>query len=110
MGSVLDGVGDLLGPFALEAMKITPRLTRDVGAVATVTATLPPATVGREYWFVRKNAAQLFHIDPNGLETIDGGGAGKFLILDTDGESVALKCVFDGFWNIIASNGILSFQ
>ena len=103
-------------PTVIKAVNFTITLAQNgslfanVGASVIITGSLPSATVGLEYWFVRKNAANDFRVDPDGTETINGGGAGKFLELDADGESVALKCVFAGFWNIIASNGTLSFE
>ena len=48
-------------------------------------------------------------IDPNGTETIQGGSAGKYLELDTDGDSVTLECYVDGKWEI-RSNGAYAYE
>ena len=81
------------------------------GSAAVITGTLPVATVGLEYVFVENDDAGNEHrVDPNLLEFIRGGGAGKYLILNAVGESVTLKCFKAGEWEIIASNGALTFE
>lgn len=79
------------------------------GAVATVTAALPAARPNLEFVFIRTDS-QVLRVDPNGSETIRGGGAGKYLSLDSDGASVTLKCVSSGLWEIISSTGSTSFE
>lgn len=81
----------------------------NVGASGTVVATLPVSTPGQQYQFTRI-ASQSFRIDPSGTEVIQGGGAGKYLELDTDGDSVTLKCFVAGTWQIVAGYGTYAYE
>ena len=80
------------------------------GSSGIITGTLPVAAVGLEYVFVRNETGNDLRVDPNGTETIRGGGAGKYLELNADGESATLKCFKLLEWEVIASNGTLSFE
>ncbi|AMV18255.1 DUF2190 family protein [Planctomyces sp. SH-PL14] len=81
-----------------------------VGATGTITASLPPATVGLEFKF-RVGAAQQFRLDPNGTEVIAlpstgvAGAAGKYLVADADGETVYLVCTKAGQWSVFGFTG-----
>lgn len=79
------------------------------GTGGTVTHALPAATVGLEYTFDRM-ITQTMRIDPNGAEVIRGGGAGKYLSLDSDGAVVRLRCVIAGFWEIFSAVGTYTFE
>ena len=79
------------------------------GASATVTALLPASIPNLSFTFIRTASFDL-RIDPNGTDTIRGGGAGKYLSLDSDGASVTLRCVSAGTWEIVASHGTISYE
>lgn len=79
------------------------------GASGTVLYNLPAALVGMEYSFARV-VAQAMHMVPNGSEIIQGGGAGKYMSLDSDGASVTLYCYITGTWSVYRVNGTTSFQ
>ncbi len=80
------------------------------GATGTVAFSLPAATVGLgPYGFVRI-ADFSVTIDPNLTEVIQGGGAGKYLELDTVGDSVIIECHEAGRWELMASNGTLAYE
>lgn len=79
------------------------------GASGTVAYNLPAAVAGRQYRFYRK-ASQTMRIDPNGSEVIRGGGAGKYLSLDSDGALASLECMVDGTWEIVDLRGTTSFE
>ncbi|MHA1396182.1 MAG: hypothetical protein ACTSSF_00430 [Candidatus Heimdallarchaeaceae archaeon] len=74
------------------------------GATSTVTFTLPAAEAGLKYTFVRI-ASQEVRIDPNGSETIAGGSAGKYAILDADYESITVQATQTGKWEVVAYYG-----
>lgn len=80
------------------------------GAVGIVTLTLPAGedNIGGRFSFVR-SVTQTFRIDPDGTETIQGGGAGKYLELDTDGDSVTLEWI-NNLWEIMAINGTVAYE
>ncbi len=77
------------------------------GAVGTITANLPVARIGMEFTFV-KTANHVFRINPQDTEYIRGGGAGKYLVLETVGATVRLKCLETGYWEIMGSNEIIA--
>ncbi len=80
------------------------------GATGTVAFSLPAATVGLgPYGFVRI-ADFSVTIDPNLTEVIQGGGAGKYLELDTIGDSAVIECHQAGRWELMASNGTLAYE
>jgi hypothetical protein len=87
------------------------RLTRftNNGAGGTITFALPDARAGKEYSFHRISP-QTVRIDPNGTDVIRGGGAGKYLSLDTNGANVTLRCVVTNTWEILSSYGTLSYE
>lgn len=74
-----------------------------------VTYNLPVSVAGLQFSFASVLANNM-HIDPNGSEVIRGGGAGKYLSLDSVGASVTLLCRVSGYWDIIQSNGTTSFE
>ena len=74
-----------------------------------VTYSLPAATVGLKFTFARVSTNYI-RIDPNGTNQIRGGGAGKYLSLDTDGTNVTLQCVVATIWEIVSSVGTTSFE
>ena len=73
----------------------------------TVTYTLPSATKGLEYSFIRANGQVL--VRPQAGQNIRGGAPGFALHLDTLGDGVKLRCVMTGVWDIISSNGSMPF-
>lgn len=80
------------------------------GASGTITGSLPPAVPGLRFKF-RVGAAQQHRIDPSGTETISlpstgvAGAAGKYLVADAAGETVALECVVAGTWSVYGATG-----
>jgi hypothetical protein len=78
------------------------------GATGTVTLTLPAGLVGLGYRFTRV-ASQSFRINPNGTQVIQGGGAGKYLELDTDGDSVEIQWI-GSQWYIVGGYGTYVFE
>jgi hypothetical protein len=78
------------------------------GVGGGLTFTLPPLEGGLEFTFIRA-AAFVIHIDPDSTETIRGGGAGKYLSLDTNGSSVTLLSN-GNYWELLSSNGTLSYE
>jgi hypothetical protein len=85
------------------------RTYSNAGASGTISWHLPPATPGLQFTFVRI-ASQTVRLDPNGSEVIRGGGAGKYLELDHDGDNVTLKCLTNGTWEIIGGYGSYMFE
>lgn len=79
------------------------------GAIATVTFSLPAATVGQWYRFVVK-AVQELRIDPNGTETISlptgvQQAAGAYITADAIGERITVECVKAGEWDTTEAVG-----
>jgi len=66
---------------------------------------LPIAVVGAIYHFYLSVAGNALQIDPNGTEEIykdnASQGAGKYIIADAVGESVKLKCLYPGRWEMV---------
>lgn len=81
----------------------------NVGTSGGFVVNLPTATVGLEYSFIR-SASFVIVIEPNGSEVIRGGGAGKYLSLDSDGASVTLRCVNSGEWEFVSTYGTISYE
>ncbi|MER9162513.1 hypothetical protein [Mesorhizobium sp. M0715] len=79
-------------------------LCHNNGAGATWTHTLPPAVPGLRIGFAGVHATHVMNIEPNGTDTIKGGGAGKYLILDP-GERVTLEAYATGSWVVSATVG-----
>lgn len=79
------------------------RMFSNEGDDDVLVLTLPPAVVGLQYGGIRL-ASFAMRFDPDGTETIRGGGAGKYLELDADGNSVVLECFEDGKWEIVAEH------
>ena len=85
------------------------RTYTNAGASGTITWHLPPATQGLQFTFGRI-ASQAVRLDPSGSEVIRGGGAGKYLELDHNGDNVTLKCLTNGTWEIIGGYGSYAFE
>jgi hypothetical protein len=81
----------------------------DEYAGAAQTLALPAAVPGMGRPFVRVTASD-FKLDPNGTDEFRGRGAGKFLNMDTIGDSVTIRCFVAGTWDIVASSGTLAFE
>lgn len=96
------------GATTIEEYESSRIITND-GASGTITAALPASRQNLEYRFTRTDSQNL-RIDPNGSETIRGGGAGKYLSLDSDGASAHLKCFSAGTWEVLSSNGTVSYE
>jgi hypothetical protein len=97
-----------LNPGDIEAYHCGTTFT-NAGASGTRTSVLPIATPGLWFRFIR-TAAHALRVDPDGSEVIRGGGGGKYLELDADGESVTLFCFAAGTWEIVASNGSPAYE
>lgn len=83
------------------------------GAASIITDTLPNVGAtekGITYTFTRTNGTYAYRIDPNGSDNIRGGGAGKYISLDSNGASITLVNLVGATWDIIASNGTTSFE
>jgi hypothetical protein len=89
--------------------KDSGRAFTNFGASTGITMYLPPATPGLELTFYRVTS-QNVRIRPDGSETIRGGGAGKYMDLDTDGDSVKLKCLVAGYWEIVEGYGTYYYE
>jgi hypothetical protein len=81
----------------------------NAGAGGTVTIALPAATIGQRYGATRI-ASQALRLDPSGTETIQGDGAGHYLELDTNLDTVTLQCLVTGTWQIVAGYGTYAFE
>ncbi|OGM25780.1 hypothetical protein A3A76_01610 [Candidatus Woesebacteria bacterium RIFCSPLOWO2_01_FULL_39_23] len=93
------------------------RTFNNVGALGTVTFTLPTAGASGEGPYARNMLvrfvrvdSQTVRVDPASTQVIRGGGSGKYLSLDTDGASVTLLNVKASYWEIIAQTGTVSFE
>lgn len=95
--------------FAVGAADTAKTTFTNVGAVATVTGTLPAATAGMEVAFYR-SATQTLRVEPNGSNTIGAGGAGKYLSIDTDKGYVRLRCIVAAHWVVVDSAGTITFE
>lgn len=73
-----------------------------------ITFSLPAMSQGLEYIICRRTA-QLVRVDPNGAETILGGGVGKYLEIQSTG-LVHLKTLGTGQWYVYTSNGTIAFE
>ncbi|MER9297872.1 hypothetical protein NKI38_15455 [Mesorhizobium sp. M0621] len=74
------------------------------GAGAARTHTLPPAVPGLRIGFAGVHSTHVMNLDPSGTDTIKGGGAGKYLILDP-GERVVLEAYSAGLWVVSSAIG-----
>lgn len=82
----------------------------NTGASGAVSFVLPPAVKGLSIR-ARVDAAQALQLDPNGTEQIClpstgvPGGAGKYLVADAVNETVHLRCVETGIWDVVSYTG-----
>lgn len=72
----------------------------NAGATGPVTFLLCPAASNLEFEFVRVESYPVY-VAPQGKDCIRGGGSGKALILDTDGDLVRLGCFKKRMWDMI---------
>jgi len=80
------------------------------GAVGAIEADLPAGQAGLKYTF-RRIANASFRVDPNGSESIRGGGAGKYLQLGANGDFVTLEWdTSSSVWEILETRGTLSYE
>lgn len=79
------------------------------GATTTRTYTWPAAVPGLEFTFLRVATFPL-RGDPDGTDTIRGGGAGKYVQLNADGDFVKIKCMVAGTWEIVEFRGTFTFE
>lgn len=70
---------------------------------------LPVAQAGLKYTFVAVDNFDLY-VRPDGTDTIRGGGAGKYLNLDTQGDSVVLECFIANEWEIVGGYGTYAYE
>jgi hypothetical protein len=88
------------------------RIYTNTGATGAVTVNLfdtTADTVGTKLTF-SKTVAQDFFIDPYWTEVINGGGAGKYLILTNVGDSVTIYNASANRWEILNSFGTYTFE
>lgn len=82
----------------------------NTGASGAVVFSLPPAVKGLSIR-ARVDAAQELRLDPNGSEQIClpstgvPGTGGKYLTADAVNETVHLRCVEDGIWDVVSYTG-----
>lgn len=82
----------------------------NTGASGQVTFSLPPAVKGLNIR-ARVDAAQELRLDPNGTEQIClpstgvPGAAGKYLTADAVNETVHLRCIETGIWDVVSYTG-----
>jgi len=82
----------------------TGEIFTNAGASAAITGALPAAAAGLEVTAVR--VADYEHrLDPDGTDTISGGGAGKYLSILTTG-SVTLRCVVANAWIVVSDSAL----
>jgi len=86
----------------------------NTGATATVTLTLPSAEPGLEFIFTR-TASHPLRIVPQPADRIVGmtagdGAAGEYFEADADNESVWIKCLISGEWQVIQEVGTWAQQ
>lgn len=79
------------------------------GATTTRTYTLPVSAPGLIYTALRVATFPL-RVDPDGTEVIRGGGAGKYLQINNDGDFVTLRCIVAGTWEVVESRGAFTFE
>ena len=79
------------------------------GSAALKTDTLPPALPGRSFFCIREAEFE-YRIDPNPSDTIRGSSAGKYLSMNATGNTVLLKCVVSGVWELVSVNGAITFE
>lgn len=79
------------------------------GAGGTVVYNLPAAVIGSTYSF-QQYLASLMRLDPNGTENFRGQAAGKYLQLGAIGSRVTILCVVAGTWDVIQSNGTITYE
>ncbi len=71
-------------------------------AAGIVTARLGLAVIGRTCSFTR-TASHAFRIAPEKGDCFRGRGAGKYLELDSDGDSITVECLTPGVWDIVSA-------
>jgi len=82
----------------------------NTGAAGSIILTLPDLSiVGWTARFTR-TASYALSIDPNPSDNFSGYAAGKYIQLDTDGDSVTIQCISDGVIAIIGVHGTLTYQ
>ncbi len=80
-----------------------------LGIGGAATWQLPAAAVGLEYYFTR-NDAQVMDLEPDGTDTIRGGGAGKYLRMNAAGNFVKLVCRTVNIWEVEQAVGAYTFE
>lgn len=87
------------------------RIFTNGGASKNIVFTLPAAT---DYYgpmtFTNVTGTHTIQIDPNGSNYITGGGAGKYCELDAIGDSITIRIIASGIWQIISSYGTPAFE
>lgn len=97
-------------PVTIVAAADNGKTFSNVGAGEACEWDLPAAVPGLEFGFVRE-AAFSCTIDPSGTEIFKAdGGAGDYLELDTDGDTVRIKCFTAGIWEIVGGYGTYAFE
>jgi hypothetical protein len=85
------------------------RVYTNNGASAIVLFNLEAAKVGDTFSFARKEAFQV-QIDPYSTENFRGQASGKMMYLDSAGANVVIKCFAIGVWDIVSSNGTITYE
>lgn len=87
----------------------------NTGATGTFALTLPPATVGLQFYFY-VGAAQILQIEPAAGETISlpstgvAEAADDYIAADAIGETVHLMCCKAGTWAVMGYTGTWTGQ
>lgn len=105
----LPGAVEKTSDYILTANDIGKRFSNH-NAGGMVTFSLPVGVIGMSYEFIRVTS-QIVRIDPSGNQIIRGGGPGKYLQLDNDGDNVHLMWLNPGIWEIACGcKGTPSFE
>lgn len=102
------GIVDFTSTGAVETYH-TDTVYTNASATGIVTINLPTAELALKYTMIR-SASYAFRANPHAAELIRGGGAGKYLELDTDGDNVVLECFTTGIWDIVGGHGTHTYE
>lgn len=81
----------------------------NVGATVIRTYSLPAATPGLRYTVLRI-ASFAIRVAPTAGQFVRGGGAGKYIQLNADGDLITLECVVAGTWEVVDQRGTPTFE
>lgn len=87
---------------------MTNQLSSNIGATGIKTLQLPAATVGQRHGALR-SANYAMRFEPNGSETIGDGAAGKYLELQSRGDSW-VQCFAAGVWEPVGGSALTNYE